>query len=318
MSNILKKLKKPRPKKNGLSQEHHKEGNWVQLGPRFIAEKTSDEFQEVVFSYDFKKWEGAIPIKLRYQGFDARQRDECYLINYFYPHLNFQKHENWKINAQKKWENQTTQTYKVFKALLSGEWECRVCGPVPKVNPQAASRIRDIKKCGFIIASKRKSCERCNKKQMHDLLIMANLPNEITKPELRKPITPELVERIMKVLKLTECVFDQTRTKKELIIDHKFPSQRWLEPESDNNMSMTDDEICDKFQLLSNQTNMLKSRECDRCVKDGLRGQFLGIPWYYEGDELWSKEFSDPDGCIGCPWFDIGRWKRELIKKTTD
>jgi hypothetical protein len=286
-----------------------------QLIRKFIAEKTSDHYWEVKFLYGSKEWNGAIPVMLRYQGYDASSKDACELIEHFHSQLDFLMRENWKKEALKKWDDQKTQTYKVFEALLSGEWECRVCGPVPKVNPQAASRIRDIKKKGFIIASKRISCGECNKTQMHDLLIMASLPDAIANPELRKPIPVELVKRIIKILGHKECVFDQVRTKTELIIDHKFPSQRWLEPESANNSSMSDDEIKEKFQLLSNQTNMLKSRECDKCVKKGVRGQFMGIRWYYTGDEFWAKDFADPDGCKGCPWYDVHQWKLKLIEK---
>jgi hypothetical protein len=289
--------------------------NDSKLVGEFIAEKTSDLFWEVKFLYGSKEWSGAIPVILRYQGYDASSKDASELIEHFHSQLDFKMREKWKKEAFKKWEDQETQTYKVFEALLSGEWECRVCGPVPKVNPQAASRIRDIKKKGFIIASKRKSCCLCNKTQMHDLLIMAKLSDTIAKSELRKPIPVELGKRIIKVLEHKECVFDQVRTKTELIIDHKFPSQRWSEPESNNNLSMTDASIKKKFQLLSNQTNMLKSRECDKCVKTGLRGQFMGIRWYYTGDESWAKKFDDPEGCKGCPWYDVNLWKKKLVEK---
>ncbi len=78
-----------------------------------------------------------------------------------------------------------------FLALMGGEWECRVCGPVPKINPQPAARLRDIKKNGFIIASKRRSCPKCKKKTTHDILIMIDLQVPV-KTELRKPISKEL------------------------------------------------------------------------------------------------------------------------------
>lgn len=286
----------------------------IQVGDEYIAEKTSDKFREVVFSYEDRVWIGVVPILLRYQGFDAKQSDTDKIIEHFYFQLDFRNLENWKKAALEKWKEKKTQTFKVFEALLSGEWECRVCGPVPKVNPQAASRIRDIKKKGFVIASKRNHCESCDKTQMHDLLLMADLPNTTANPELRKPIPDQLAKRIVLVLESTECVFSQVRTKTELVIDHKFPSQRWTQPESDNVLSMTEDEIKVKFQLLSNQTNMLKSRECDRCVREGLRGQFMGIRWYYHGNKNWEKEYSDPSGCIGCPWFDLNKWKEQLMK----
>ena len=74
------------------------------------------------------------------------------------------------------------------------------------------------------------------------------------------------------------------RSEVELLVDHKFPSQRWTKPESDNPNDMLEMDITNKFQLLSNQTNMYKSRYCDTCVKTGKRASFMGIKWYYAGN----------------------------------
>lgn len=76
---------------------------------------------------------------------------------------------------------------------------------------------------------------------------------------------------------------------------------------------MSEDEIRAKFQILSNQTNLQKERYCQRCVLEGIRGNFFGIEWYYEGDKMWrGTSKADENGCIGCPWYDLSRWKAEF------
>ena len=288
-----------------------------ELGKTFIAEKTSDKFLELTFHYEDESWEGAIPLKLRYQGYEVELNEVKKSIEQYITQLNPINYKTWKTNADSKWKNKSTQTYKVFDALCTNKWECRVCGPVPKVNPQAASRLRDIKKKGFVISTKRKYCNKlCKQTTIHDILIPLEIQVSQANTELRKPISETLGNRIYKVLKGTEVVFNQKRTKRELIIDHKFPSQRWKVQESDNKDSMSDSEIINKFQLLSNQTNLLKSRECDKCLFEGKRGVFMGIQWYYKGDEKWNgMSVDDEDGCIGCPWYDVKKWKAELMKK---
>lgn len=305
---------------NSNLEETFKESNenfptdQIIFGEVFIPEKTSDKYLEVQFIYDDYVWNGALPIVGQYQGLSLTEAEVKETTSVFYEHLKRENRQKWVISALDKWEDKNSETFKVFNALLSCQWECRVCGPVPKVNPQPAARIRDIKKNGFYIASKNNRCEKCQKRTKHDLLVMISPFVDLTKNEFRKPISKKLRNKIIKALKSTECVFEQVRTSKELVIDHKFPSQRWSKPEMDNNDNMSDENIKKKFQLLNNQTNLLKSRECDRCVFENIRGQFMGIKWYYSGDEKWVKQKDDESGCIGCPWYDVVEWKEQLKK----
>lgn len=305
----------------GNSQEliDNSESCQIIFGDAFTPEKTSDNFLEVQFIYNDYIWNGALPIIGYYQGLSLTEAEVKETAGVFCDPLKRENRQKWIVSALGEWEDKTSATFKVFEALLSGEWQCRVCGPVPKVNPQPAARIRDIKKRGFFIASKRRSCGNCQQKTMFDLLVMAVSPKDLIKIEFRKPISPYLNKRILKVLKRKEIVFSQVRTSRELVIDHKFPSQRWSQPETDNNDDMSDEDIKKKFQLLNNQTNLLKSRECDRCVAEGIRGQFMGIRWYYSGNKRWVKERDDESGCIGCTWYDVREWKEQVgraIKKS--
>ena len=156
----------------------------------FLAEKTSDVFKEVEFKYQTKSWDGVLPKFLEKQGLDLTDAEFDNLIEENYELLNPIHKENWINESDDTWNDKTSATYKVLAALYSGDWECRVCGPVPNVNPQPAARLRDLKKRGYIIGSKRKQCVSCNQKTMHDILVM--LPS-IEKRfdhgnELRKPM----------------------------------------------------------------------------------------------------------------------------------
>lgn len=286
----------------------------------FIAEKTSDVFMEVEFEYETQKWKGLLPKFLKFQGLDLTEEDFYNSVEESYNILNPANRLKWIKESDLLWsaKQKETQTYKVLRALHSGNWECRVCGPVPAENPQPAARLGALKKQGYIIGSKRRQCTSCSKKTMHDILVM--LPKIQSKfedgNELRAPMSEKLKERIKKVLGKKEVCFNVKRTSVELIVDHKFPSQRWITKETANPDDMPEADIRKKFQLLSNQTNMWKSRFCDSCVKTGKRGDFMGTKWYYEGDENWNgKTENDENGCVGCPWYDLELWKEKLEEK---
>lgn len=262
----------------------------LEILEEFTAEKTNDIYIAVKFHYGNGTWEGAVPKYLEKQGFElsAKQLEKMY--SEFYGFLNPKKKKKWIEESNKNWSaaQRKNQTYKVLKALHSGRWECRVHGPVPKVNPQPAARLSSLKKSGYVISSKRLHCKHCGRKTMHDILIMMPLLKRFDHGnELRAPMSNKLKERIKSVLGYTDACFGVKRSSKELIIDHKFPSQRWKKKESENPNNMSEQEIRRKFQLLGNQNNLWKSRYCEACVKNGRRGSFMGIEWYYKGTQKW-------------------------------
>ena len=86
---------------------------------------------------------------------------------------------------------------------------------------------------------------------------------------------------------------------------------------------MSDEEIKEKFQLLSNQRNEEKREVCRKCFQTGKRGIIFGIPFFYSGNENWDESIpktgKDAElGCVGCPWYYIARWRKELMKKLYD
>jgi hypothetical protein len=77
---------------------------------------------------------------------------------------------------------------------------------------------------------------------------------------------------------------------------------------------MSETELHAKFQLLTRQHNLWKSRYCEHCVKTGERGTFIGINFFYEGYEKWDLRFASDDehGCYGCFWFNPSKWRDAL------
>ena len=93
-------------------------------------------------------------------------------------------------------------------------------------------------------------------------------------------------------------------------IDHKLPQLRWDPDESEAQTdygSMSNADIRNLFQLLKKSNgsvshNLLRSRACETCYKEGRRGSPFGIAFYYNGKwPLWEPEDKqDPSGCVGC------------------
>lgn len=296
------------------------ESNIIVSKEYFTAEKTSDVFKEVEFIYKTKTWKGALPKYLEKQGLDLNDKEFNDSITENYQLLNPLNTNQWIVESDTNWKNKDSETYKVLASLYSGEWECRTCG-IAKINDQPPARIKALKVKGYIICSKRKICDNCSKKTMHDILLM--LPSIDSKfehgNELRKPMSELLKSKIKNLLENREVCFNVIRSDVELLIDHKFPSQRWNKPETENLNDMSLSDIKNKFQLLTNQTNMWKSRHCDTCVKTGKRADFMGINWFYQGSENWQgKTDYDEQGCVGCPWYDLKEWKDRLASKINE
>lgn len=301
-----------------MDYENKKVNNNISLLKQFKVPAMEDYFLEVRFKYPTGTWSGCIPITSRYQGIHIPQNkvDVFHHAELCYSQLHPNNFNSWNSDQQEYWRNlDSPDTEVVFNALNPNSpftnWQCRKCGPVPQVNPQPAARIKNLKVKGYIIASCKKDCPSCGNKQTFDLLV--RLPRKEVQVIKRYNISQKLTRKIKTVLPLKDVCFGTSQKANELIIDHKFPSQRWINGETQNFDSMDESEIKSKFQLLTNQTNLLKSRYCDNCVSTKKRGTYMGISWYSEGDENWNGTSpSDENGCKGCPWYDLDDWKRKL------
>ena len=290
----------------------------IRTGELFQIHGMQDYYLGVTFRYHTKTWNGCIPVKSKYQGTDIplTEDDVRAWVSQCYTELDPGRSDVWQKEQRHYWEGrQAFDTQAVFDALngtdVLTKWQCRKCGPVPQANPQAGARIKKLRESGYYIATLKKECPTCGKKEYFDLLI--RLPRKAAGNEKRFSISVKLQNRIKSVLPLKDACFDSPQAAQELIIDHKFPSSRWVNGETVNETEMSEEEIRKKFQLLTNQTNLQKERYCKRCVSEGIRGDFFGIRWFYEGDEKWrGASKADENGCIGCCWHDLNEWKKRF------
>jgi len=155
-------------------------------------------------------------------------------------------------------------------------------------------------------------CSTCGIKTVHRKLKSLEILNET---KSRSGIPQKLAKKVKQVYQNEDAVFLRKFSPRELEVDHKFPQIRWKSNEEENKATMSEEEIKNKFILLTRSNNLLKSRYCERCVKTGKRGHFPGIYFWYEGDENWrGKDKFDENGCIGCFWYDPYKWREELNK----
>jgi len=99
----------------------------------------------------------------------------------------------------------------------------------------------------------------------------------------------------------------------QLEVDHRFPQVRWSKDES-YDPEMSEEEMHAKFQLLTRQHNLWKSRYCENCFKTCERGTFIGIDFFAEGGAYWNPKIKPDDerGCYGCFWYEPETWRTAL------
>lgn len=206
--------------------------------------------------------------------------------------------------------NEGTKLAKIFIILSDGEWHC---GKHKLPGTQPAKAIQIIRQHGFEIENNTRYCSICKDKTVHRRLISTQPVNPSF---VRLQIACELRHRILKYYKNTEAIIQRQMLPTQLEVDHRFPQVRWLKNESyDSNLS--DAELCKKFQLLTREHNLWKSRYCEHCRKTGERGTFIGINYFSVGGSRWDQNISSDDerGCAGCFWYDPQSWKNSLNAK---
>ena len=229
------------------------------------------------------------------------------------------------IKAQIK--KDSTQ-YKVFNLLSDEQWHCRDCEGKQIGSSQYAGGggIQGLERGtksrpGLAIETEPRYCNNCQRITRQD-----RWTGEIESANSAANIPDALVQRILKVYAYTDAIEQRQRSAHELVIDHRFPMERWGESEPPHLTSMSEDEIKKKFQLLkkdaSGNHNLLKSRSCERCIKTEKRGTPLGIKFWYEGGESWScayqKGTEAEAGCVGCGWYDFEAWRNALNQKLAE
>lgn len=296
--------------------------NITLFAERPVNTKASERYVHVKFEYpDVKKeWDGWVPIEYRRTGVNIAAEDtgglEKYL-NDIYEQMHPSKYDEWKKEQDKLWKStRSVETKDIFYILSDGKWHCRNCDIS---NPNFARRIQDLKEMGYTLATHvNYKCPVCGNNRSTNLILLP-----INRVELAgngyETWSPALRKRIISVLGGID-VYENV-SNQHCLPDHKFSEIRWdNDTKAENPDAMTDEEIRAKFQLLSNQRNQQKREVCRNCFQTGNRGTIFGITYFYEGGPKWDEEIpkkgkNAEKGCIGCPWYDIETWRKEVIKK---
>lgn len=282
--------------------------------------KASESYVPVVFTYETNTWEGWIPVEYRRTGVEIADGDDYGLIehlNKIYDQMNPANYSVWLEKENIKWRNsKSDETKSIFDLLKDGKWHCRNC---EIKNPNFARRIQDLKEMGYTIATHLNyHCPVCLNKRSTRLILLPIDRVEIAGNGY-ETWSIALRKRILSLLNYID-VFEGKKNN-NCLPDHKFSEIRWDEnTKTENPDTMTDDEIKAKFQLLTNQRNQQKREVCRNCFQTNQRGTIYGIDYFYEGGPYWDesipKKGKDAEqGCVGCPWYDIERWKTEVKRK---
>lgn len=229
------------------------------------------------------------------------------------------------IKAQLK---QDSTQLRVLNLLSDQQWHCRECEGKQIASAQYAGGggIQGLqrgtrKRPGLVIQTEKRYCPTCQATRLGDLWT-----GEIKSANSAANIPGSLVKRILEVYSYTDVIEQRKRAAHELVIDHRFPMERWGENEPPHLVSMSESEIKTKFQLLkkddSGNHNLLKSRSCERCIKTGKRGTPFGIKFWYEKGENWpsihQRGAESEEGCTGCGWYDFETWRNALNQKLAE
>lgn len=208
-----------------------------------------------------------------------------------------------------------TTSYHDYEVLRDLMWHCTKC-ELRSGQAKTWQTWRDAYGIQFEESSpgsrrweSRIRCENCEKTTVHRKLLTLER-SETT--SARSGISAKTASRIKTLLKNEEAFLLRTLSPRELEVDHKFPQIRWDKAEERNEDNATDQYLISKFILLNRNNNLLKSRYCERCYKEGVRGNFPGIYFWYEGDERWKGDPHDEKGCFGCFWYDPYKWRKAL------
>lgn len=273
--------------------------------------KASECYVEVTFTQDDGfSWETIVPyVNRRADLFIETEEELVAYLKSIKPFFQKEAMEEWRTKERKSWENSKADiTKEFFFALLTFK---PVTDFPPNDNP--ARRIQDIKDAGYTVAT----IHHYNGRKSARILLPIPKASEMG----YETFSPQFKARVIRLLNGINAYESKATTPKGLIPDHKFSEIRWdKDTKAENPMDMSDDEVIQKFQLLDNQRNQQKREVCRNCFQTGKRGIIYGIPFFYEGGENWDDNIPAvgkiaEKGCIGCAWYDIERWRSELIKR---
>lgn len=234
--------------------------------------------------------------------------------------------KTWDVESYKKaFTKRAVLQPAIFAKLEDCKWHCRDCAGTGIDSKQYAGGggIQGLQRGtksrpGLVIITETATCSDCNETKSCD-----KWTGEFKKANSASGIPAKLQKKIFEHYLYIDCIEQRVRPAHDLVIDHRFPMERWGDVEDSNPSTMTPEEIEDKFQLLKKDDagnhNLLKSRACERCISTGIRQSPLGITFFYEGSENWPSDcptsgLEAKRGCIGCGWYNFDAWRIALNK----
>lgn len=213
------------------------------------------------------------------------------------------------MNPFKEGSNQ----YKDFETMSDCKWHCSKC---ELLSGQAKTWQVWRQEKGIQLDKdengnwyKNIYCEKCGIKTVHRKLKSTQIVTDNLKA--RTGIPPKVAKRAKEIYECIDEYTMRTEAAKILEIDHRIPQVRWTQNEEVNS-NLNDEQIKEKFMLLTSPNNLLKSRVCEECARTNKRGKgYKMIEFWYVGTE----DYTDDIGCVGCFWHNPSKWREELNKR---
>jgi len=204
--------------------------------------------------------------------------------------------------------SQSPKTQAVLKVLIdkaTGVCRCCLRANLHEKNidiGQPAAQIRDLRASGVNIP-KQPSKGYCYAHERVDTMDIIEAPYITGNEYARAVYSAKDLKTIQTLLGNTDA-FTMIKTSTALEVDHRVPVGRMMlsDENVEKKVSVTDIQaVKAKYQLLTRDTNLYKSRVCEKCVDTNTKPSvFLGIPIPKSmgGGEAFDNETNN---CYTCP-----------------
>ena len=191
------------------------------------------------------------------------------------------------------------------------EWVCSSCATQGGDKPAAIFKL--LRNKGYVFEEtskgrydKKMFCPLCGESHTHYKLLSSK---PCVDGEDINPITQKQQMRAISLLNNVDA-FTSWKAPANVMLDSKIPAIR-MDKQIDIS-TLTDEEIVNQYQLLSAEHIALKEKACRHCKKYGIRQPFMGVRFYYAGNDIYKGT------CEGCGWYDGLKWTYELNRTITD
>ncbi len=202
-----------------------------------------------------------------------------------------------------------TISYRDFEKMKDLQWHCTKCelesAQAKTWQVWRQEKGLQLKKDSKGRYFKQKKCITCGITTVHRGLSSLKISDNIIP---RSNMPTKLRKRILEHYDNTDSFTLRKEAPSKLEVDHRFPQVRWTEAEEINKINMSEEEIENKFMLLTRENNLLKSRHCEKCAETGKRPGGYGINFWYKGDSIWDDKLK----CEGCFWFNPQAWRDKV------